>query len=169
MPDDAGQSAKVQRGRASDRRGLGYQGRAGSSVDVVKRPRFCRTEIFLKAIGGLRARDQHAFGLLVVRAYSRSVGILYLFGFRGPAYRILEKQNHQRPMREYEKNLTHLQPVLLFKDSRGCATAGQPLSGLQSPAMRSPCEKAFQKSRRRTRAINSQPAHFFLPSQIENN
>jgi len=58
MPNDAGQSAKVQRGRASDRRGLGYQGRAGSSVDVVKRPRFCRTEIFLKAIGGLRARDQ---------------------------------------------------------------------------------------------------------------
>jgi 23S rRNA pseudouridine1911/1915/1917 synthase len=41
------------------------------------------------------------------------------FRFRGPAYRILEKQNHRTiNVQIQKKNLTHLQPVLLFKDSR---------------------------------------------------
>jgi hypothetical protein len=41
------------------------------------------------------------------------------FRFRGPAYRILEKQNHPNgSCADTEKNLTHRQTVLLFKDSR---------------------------------------------------
>ena len=58
-----------------------------------------------------------AFGLLVGARIDEVLWESCLFGFRGPAYRILEKQNHAMTNARRLRNLTHLQPVLLFKDS----------------------------------------------------
>jgi len=44
--------------------------------------------------------------------------------FPGPAYRILEKRTTSQFMYEHGKNLTHLQPVLLFQDSSGAVDDG---------------------------------------------
>src|SRR5262249_38378955 len=47
------------------------------------------------------------------------VGIRQLYPFLGPAHRILEKQGPFDHRCTKRKNLTHLESILLFKDSSG--------------------------------------------------
>jgi hypothetical protein len=55
------------------------------------------------------------------------------FGFRGPAYRILEKQNQRMINVRIQKKLDHLQAVLLFKDSSDFSTLVPTFSAIRSP------------------------------------